>query len=497
LINLYPTQLMADLSLKALGKTHSPVRSRSGDWLFRALERVAIALAVAGLLLLSESWPPDLLRLAGFTVLALVAGLMVRAHLLTLHDDRATRQRSDRLIWATTLLAMLGVQVAHLSLNRQTPMAVEYFFVAPIVAQAMLVAAITRPGLAVVAMSVTVVTLGLSGTLANEVLLAAWLSGAVGAHVVNPLKQRSDLLRALGLQTTAQGAIAFAMALIAGVGLLGIQAALWSMAAALIATAIFWLGTVLIEKAFGITTDWTLLELGNPDHPLLRELVVRAPGTYAHSVVVGNLAEAAAREIGANPLLVRTMAYYHDIGKTVRPNYFIENQRGENAHDELSPSLSAQVIVSHVRDGVDLAKKAHLPQPIIDAIQEHHGTSLVTYFFHRAVMQGSTTACEEGEQRFRYDGPKPQSKETAVLHLADMVEAASRTLRADEDARELVTRLIENSRADGQLSESPLTFRDLERISDSFVRTLQAIRHDRVAYPTSLPTSAVVTPHGQ
>jgi putative nucleotidyltransferase with HDIG domain len=178
------------------------------------------------------------------------------------------------------------------------------------------------------------------------------------------------------------------------------------------------------------------------------------------------------------------MSYYHDIGKTLRPNFFIENQVSSNIHDELTPSLSAQVIAAHVKDGVELAKKYKLPQNIIDGIEQHHGTSLITYFYHRALQDSDSEDLSTlSEEKFRYPGPKPQSKESAILHLADMTEAAGRILTPGADVREFVTSLINKTKNDGQLDEADLTFRETQMIIDSFVRTLAALRHDRVAYP--------------
>jgi len=255
----------------------------------------------------------------------------------------------------------------------------------------------------------------------------------------------------------------------------------WAGLAAVVGLSIFWFGVALFERVYGIVSDWTLLELCSPENPLMRDLNLQAPGTYAHSVGVGNLAENAARQIGANAVLCRTMAYYHDIGKLSRPSYFVENQVGENVHDELAPSLSAKVISAHVKDGVEMGKKAGLPKTIIDGIEQHHGTSLITYFYHRALEDGADG--DDLEERFRYAGPKPQSREAAILHLADMVEAASRSIRGKDKLEMAIRGLIDATRADGQLDECDLTFRDLQTVADSFVHSLGALRHERVSYP--------------
>ncbi|MFM9871845.1 MAG: HDIG domain-containing metalloprotein [Fimbriimonadaceae bacterium] len=440
---------------------------------------------MAALLLLHRTWPISIFVGIGTTLLALLSGLMLHAHLKAIHLEPALRAKVDRLVWFTALLSVGGTQIANITMGQETHSPAGLLLMAPLVAQAMLVAALSTPGVSIVGLSMSVLLLGIAGGLPVELAAGTWLAGAVAAHVVNPLKQRSDLIRAMSVQVVAQSIICISMTfLMPQLTVAGWEAAIWGSIAAVIATAIFWLGVAIFEKIFGIVSDWTLLELCSPEQPLIRELVLRAPGTYAHSVGVGNIAEAAAREVGANPLLCRTMAYYHDIGKTARPNYFIENQIGENIHDDLSPSLSAQIIAAHVSDGVEMAKKQRLPQVIIDGIAEHHGTSLITYFYHRAVEQKGLEPNQEAEKKFRYPGPKPQTKETAILHLADVIEASSRVALRDQSLDLFVAKVVEKARADGQLDESDLTFKDLGIISESFCRTLRALRHERVQYPT-------------
>lgn len=244
----------------------------------------------------------------------------------------------------------------------------------------------------------------------------------------------------------------------------------------------------LVEKGFGVQTDLSLLELGDASHPLLRRLAQRAPGTYNHSINVASIAEAAADEIGANGLLVRVGAYFHDIGKMFKPEYFIENQsNGINQHDTLQPAMSTLVIIAHVKDGADLARSNHLPQPIIDFILQHHGTTLVEYFYREAAKRSEASPNREevSDKDFRYPGPKPQTLEAAVLMLADTVESASRTLVEPTSARiaHLVDAIATKKMADGQFDECGLTFRQLDQIKKSLVKTLTAIYHARVKYP--------------
>jgi cyclic-di-AMP phosphodiesterase PgpH len=243
-----------------------------------------------------------------------------------------------------------------------------------------------------------------------------------------------------------------------------------------------------IERVFDVQTDISLLELGDVQHPLLQQLVRRAPGTYNHSINVASIAETAAESIGANGLLVRVGAYFHDIGKMLKPSYFVENQGPDgNRHEALQPAMSTLVIIAHVKDGADLARQHHLPQSIIDFIEQHHGTTLVEYFFRREAkrLEAFPDAGELDESTFRYPGPKPQTKEAAVLMLADVVESASRALVDPTPARieSLVHDLAMKRLLDGQFDECGLTLSELRTIEDSLVKSLTAVYHGRVKYP--------------
>jgi len=260
---------------------------------------------------------------------------------------------------------------------------------------------------------------------------------------------------------------------------------LWAVAAGFIMTGLL----PFIERLFGVLTDLSLLELGDVTHPLLQELVRRAPSTYNHSITVGSIAEAAAESIGARGLLVRVGAYFHDIGKMLKPGYFIENQGSDsNLHETLVPAMSTLVIIAHIKDGSDLARQHRLPQPIIDLIAQHHGTTLVEFFYDRAheqQKQADPNGSEVDESSFRYPGPKPQTKEAAVLMLADAVESASRTLVDPTPARieNLVRDLAQRRLHGGQFDESGLTLRELRTIEKSMVMSLTSIYHGRIKYP--------------
>ncbi len=243
----------------------------------------------------------------------------------------------------------------------------------------------------------------------------------------------------------------------------------------------------LVERCFGVITDISLLELADGSHPLLRELVRRAPGTYTHSITVGTLAEAAAEAIGADQLLVRVGSYFHDIGKMLKPQYFVENQTGDNRHDLLEPALSTLIIIGHVKDGIALADQYRLPRPIIDFIAQHHGTTLVEYFYREAMrlQESAGQTATRLEANFRYPGPKPQTRETGIVMLADVIEGASRAHAhpTPGSLRKLVHDLLMKRLLDGQFEECGLTLSELHDIEESLSKSLIALFHVRIKYP--------------
>lgn len=251
--------------------------------------------------------------------------------------------------------------------------------------------------------------------------------------------------------------------------------------------------TALAEMIFGYTTDIKLLELATMDQPLLQELMVQAPGTYHHSIIVGNMAEGAAKSIGANSLLAKVAGYYHDIGKIRKPHYFIENQFDcPNPHQKLAPSMSSLILMSHVKEGAELARQNRLGRSIIDIISQHHGTSFISFFYNKALecrekSQGSKRMelPPINSDDYRYPGPKPQTKEAGLVMLADVVEAACRSLTDPTPARikGMVNRLINNIFSDGQLEECELTLKDLHQIAKHFNQVLATVHHRRVEYP--------------
>lgn len=314
-----------------------------------------------------------------------------------------------------------------------------------------------------------------------------FLAGSIiGIYAVRNVRKRSHLFKA-GMLVGCTHAIC-----IVGLGILNnldsetiFNDSLWFFVNGLAVGAII-TGILHIFEFFSqVTTNITLLELADPNNPLLKELILKAPGTYHHSLIVGNLAEAACDAINANGLLARVGAYYHDIGKVEKSEYFAENQPvSESQHDKLEPTMSSLIIINHVKEGLEKARKAKLNKILLDFIGQHHGTGLIYYFYQRA-LESVEDLEKLGEERFRYPGPKPQTKETAIVHLADSVEAASRTLAnpTPTNLEELVRRIINNKFIDEQLDECDLTLKDLNIIATIFTKVLTGVYHTRVQYP--------------
>jgi len=367
-----------------------------------------------------------------------------------------------------------------------SPQAYAYLF--PFAAGAMTVRVLLNSEVALVYCIMMAPMLGLLFNSNLAVVVYAMLSMVVGAHGVRQCQDRSAIYTAGGKVALVNLAIGLCFQTIDG-SLFSVQTvyvAAFTLIGALLSSMLVSAFVPLFESMFHYTTNIKLLELSNLNSPLLRELMVKAPGTYHHSVVVGNLVEAAAEAIGANPLLARAAAYYHDIGKAAKPLYFIENmQGGENRHDKLSPHMSALILISHIKEGETLARERHLGQPIIDIIRQHHGTALIKFFYEKAKLQADASGQQVDPQEFRYPGPKPQTREAGLVMLADAVEAASRTLinPTPDRIQGMVQKLINRIFTDGQLDECELTLKNLHEIAKSFNRILCAIFHHRIDYP--------------
>ena len=352
----------------------------------------------------------------------------------------------------------------------------------------------------------------LFGRIDAPLLVCGLISGFTAVYLTLQVRRRSKLIRAGFGVGLAIWLLALTFGLIGPINLFPPMANDWAMiglqsAYAIgngIVTAMLAGGALpLLENLFQVTTDISWLEASDLNHPLLRRMTIEAPGTYHHSLVVANLAEAAAEVIGANATLCRVCSYFHDIGKLVKPEYFTENMNFErNPHDDLAPTMSALIILAHVKEGVDLALKYKLSHQIIDIIQEHHGTSLVYYFYQRAIQQQEDARAggkimnireedipEVREESFRYRGPKPQTKESAIVSLADMVESASRSLEkpTPQKIEQLINELIEERIADRQLDDCDLTLGELKVIAERFRFTLMTMLHSRIAYPREEP----------
>jgi len=369
--------------------------------------------------------------------------------------------------------------------------AATYFsgYLVPVAMAAMLIAILLNPRLAMLMTMIMSVLVALLTGNDFRFLLVALFGGLIAVYSVSNFNRRSDITRA-GLYVASVNVVTviglfllmgalrleYDFAREFGVSVLaGITNGFFS--------AVLTIGLLpYLENGFKLTTSVTLLELANPNSPLLKRLLMEAPGTYHHSLVVANLAEAAAEVIGADPLLARVGAFYHDIGKLNRPYFFIENQLGENPHEKISPNLSTLIITSHVKDGCELGKKERLPQVIRDVICQHHGNGLVSYFYHQATERDKEGVSEES---FRYEAPLPQSKEAAIILLADSVEAATRAVPKPIGGRVegVVRKVVREKLTDGQCDQCDLTLKELDLIAGTFARILAGIYHNRVEYP--------------
>lgn len=422
----------------------------------------------------------------------LVEGLIAAFSLFLFRFQEKTSQdlRSLLLIGLVMLVAALGAKFL-------VPGRVGFAYAFPLPTAALLLTLLLSPQVALAATVVLSVLVGLLGGGSLELAVLGLTGGLVGILSIWKAQRSTAFLFAGFAITLANLVIVGGFRLVArdwtlsSLGTAALACAINGFASAALGFASFG----LLGSLFGRVTVLQLLELSSPSHPLLRRLMQEAPGTYYHSIIVGNLAERAAEVIGADPLLVRVGAYYHDIGKLVRPYFFIDNQAGRsNIHDELPPSTSARIVTDHVADGIELARKYRLPEQIVEFIPQHHGTTLAAYFYRRALQEDETVNADD----FRYPGPRPRSREAAILMLADSVEAKIRAMSQAGKLREaleankehggdplakLVAETIEERVRDGQLEESDLAFRDLKAIQQAFVDMLRGVYHPRVEYP--------------
>jgi putative nucleotidyltransferase with HDIG domain len=319
------------------------------------------------------------------------------------------------------------------------------------------------------------------------------LAGAAGVVGIEKMRSRSHVY-SMFLHISAAyivGVFAVELGQVQDIGAMS-RTAMWGVANGMFSSAAVLFLLPVFEGLFNRTSRFTLLELTDLNKPILKRLNMEAHGTYHHSMLIGNLVDAAAEQIGADPLTSRVMAYYHDIGKMFKPEYFAENQSdGFNKHEKITPQMSALILVSHVKDGVELAREEKLPDVVIDGIREHHGTSVMAYFYQKALETDSHSSVNKDD--FRYPGPRPHTKESGLLMCADSVEAAVRSLKDPTAAniRNMVTKLVDLRAHEGELDESGITLNDLNLVKEKFISILTGIYHKRIAYPGQEEEAAV------
>lgn len=511
-VNLVYSQSATNIAIqRALSEIELPkLEFKDGDTLIEPgafiteldLERIA-AYRAAELALGSDSMlldPLFLERMIMTAILLAAVYIYIKQGLRDIYKRNRAIAITAVAILINLLIIRLVIEVGEIASLNNRPLLSMLPFMAPYALAPILVAVLVGAAPAVLCALIISVCFGITQSNSIELLLIAFLSGVSGSYFSVNIRQRSKLVRAgvfAGITAALAGA---AIGLLNGYSfaLVGQQAIIALLIGVLTGIAAIGLLPVL-EHLFKVTTEITLLELTDFNHPLLRRMQMEAPGTYHHSLMVANLSENAAAAIGASPLLCRVCSFFHDIGKLVKPEYFVENQRdGINPHNEKNPSMSALVIKAHVKEGVELAKKFKLPRVIIDVIRQHHGTTLIQYFYYQALQKekGKSKAPipdkariqeikQVDESTYRYDGPRPAFKESAIIFFADSLEAASRSLKkvSQPAIEELIDNIFRDRMEDRQLDECPLTFQELAQIKSSFVYTLLNMLHSRIEYP--------------
>lgn len=385
-------------------------------------------------------------------------------------------------------MVLVVIVMAGAATVRGMPGASEYLV--PIAILAMLASMLFDFEVAAISTVFVVLLAGIYTGFGFPFVLVSLVAGIVAAHSVREVRHREDFYLS-GIRVVVAYAVAILIADIsnADVGVATLTRCGWGGLNALVSMGVVIVTLPLFERGFKVTTDITLLELADMNKPLLRKMAMSSPGTYHHSIVVGNLAEAAAKAIGANGLLTRVASYYHDIGKLVAPGYFVENQQGlepdDSKHTGLKPKVSSLVIRAHVKDGVELATKEGLPQPVIDVIREHHGTNVMEFFYNRALEEAESPS-DVSKSDYSYPGPRPRSKESAIIALADTVEARIRSIGDSVTQKRIeaeIEEVIEKRWHDRQLDDAELTLSDLRKIREAFFRVLVGMYHQRVRYP--------------
>ncbi|TFH01151.1 MAG: HDIG domain-containing protein [Calditrichales bacterium] len=412
----------------------------------------------------------------------LLTALILIIYLIYLSANRPGIFRDNRKLLLITLLIILQVGVGALIVG---PLGWPSFLI-PTTISSMLLGILFDPGIGLIGTVVIALLLaGITGFDYSFAVLAMFV-GIVSIYSVTRIRTRNQILKAILYVLSAYIIVVFTLGTLRYQGFEEMfQIFLYYLLPnAVLSPFITYMMLGVFERLFDITTDVTLLELSDLNHPLLKELSVKAPGTFHHSIIVGNLSESAALTIGANSLLARVGSYYHDIGKIVKAEYFVENQKNKlNKHEGLAPNMSALILASHVKNGMEMAEKFKLPQIIRNFIPEHHGKNLMSYFYSKALDEAESGDVHETD--YRYPGPSPRSKETAIVMLADTVEAATKTLSNPSAGRlrKMVEELVEKRFLEGELDDSDLTMRDLKGIIDGFMSVLLGIYHQRIEYP--------------
>ena len=467
-----------------------PVIYKQGQNIVLARERVtANQLAMLRSLGLLDDDNVDVMMYLGGMLLVLLAMAVLLIGLLLL--DRDTLRSPRKLVILSIIMCItMGLCI----LGRLV-----HGYLTPVLLTAMMVTGLISANTAVAAslsMSVLVSALiagsdSTYGAAMVNILFAAFISGLLSIHVIKRKPFRQQVLLSGIITTFTNMVIILSIGFMTNTSMREVFSnALYCGGSALLSAVLCIALDPLLESIFHLATPTKLLELSNPNHPLLRRLLIEASGTYHHSIIVANLAEAAAEAVHGNPLLARAGAYFHDIGKLKRPLYFKENQIGENPHEHTNPYVSAAILTAHTRDGLLMAQQYHLPQEIQDIIVQHHGDTPVAYFYHKAVQQANGQAVDISD--FRYDGKRPQTKESAIIMMADTVEAAVRSLPdpTPEGIRAFIAKLVAGKMEDGQLGDAPLTFKDITAICNAFSTVLNGVFHERIEYPSISPAAA-------
>ena len=359
-------------------------------------------------------------------------------------------------------------------------------YIIPLACMPMLITLLLNYKISLVFSMLNVILIGGAVGFNPNIIILAILNVVLGGTLLRKMQQRNDILYSSITVAVLSSILTFSVGTLTTNNFMEILADSTFAAAGAILSGILTIGVLpFFESTFDIVTNAKLLELSNPNNPLLKKLLMEAPGTYHHSILVANLAELAAEQVGGNPLLARIGAYYHDVGKTKRPYFFRENQFGKkNPHDRLKPEISSKIIISHVKEGSELAKEYNLPKTIHDFIVTHHGETLVKYFY-LTVKNNSENPDEVKEEDFKYPGPKPMSKEQGIVMLADSTEAAVRSINepTEEKIEKMVNNIIDDKLASGQLDNCDLTLRDISKIKKCFLKALNGIHHERIEYP--------------